>query len=87
MNEVIYEDLLNGIPLWLMEEYLHRTGARFDAQEWVHPVGWRAQVSQAEDYQIGALRVGRVHLVIRGTSQAVEQAVEALKPYLLRAGG
>lgn len=87
MDEAIYDDLISGIPLWLMEEYLHRTGARFDTQEWVHPAGWRAQVSQAEDYQIGALRVGRIHLTIRGTPHSVEQAIEALKAYLMRAGG
>ncbi|MFN3741887.1 MAG: hypothetical protein ACK4VW_04355 [Anaerolineales bacterium] len=87
MDEASYDDLINGIPLWLMEEYLHRSGASFNAQEWVHPAGWRAQVSQAADYQIGALRVGRIHLTIRGTPQSVKQAIETLKAYLVRAGG
>ncbi|MFO3797115.1 MAG: hypothetical protein ACK8QZ_07500 [Anaerolineales bacterium] len=87
MDEAIYDDLISGIPLWLMEEYLHQTGARFDGQEWMHPAGWRAQISQAEDYQIGALRVGRIRLTIRGTAQSIEQAIEALKPSLRRAGG
>ncbi len=82
-----HETLITGIPLWVMEDYLRRVGAMPSGDEWLHPEGWKARLEQAEDYQIGSLRVGRIRLTLYGSEQALEQAQQALAPYLLRGGG
>ncbi len=87
MEEVSQAFLLTGLPRWLVEDYLADLGAVRQADEWVHPQGWRAKVEPAPDYQIGSLRVGQVWLRLHGEAQAVQSAWEALKPKLLRAGG
>jgi hypothetical protein len=79
--------LITNIPLWLMEEYLRRTGAAQRGEEWEHPAGWRAHLSPAPDYQIGSLRVGRLRLRLSGDPAAIAQAEQSLQVYLLRGGG
>ncbi len=81
------ELLITNIPLWLMEEYLQRMGAQRVGEEWQHPVGWRAQLHPAEDYQLGSLRVGRLRLRLYGDMDAIGRAEETLQVYLLRGGG
>ncbi len=85
--ETHHETLITGIPLWLMEDYLRRLGAVPSGDEWLHSDGWKAQIEEAEDYQIGSLRVGRIRLILYGPAQVLEQAQQVLAPYLLRGGG
>lgn len=78
---------IRGVRLWLVQEYLRQLGAQSEAGGWLHGPGWKARLMQMEDYQIGSLRVGQVHLELKGNDRAVGQARQALEKKLLRAGG
>ena len=82
-----FETTLNGLPLWLLREYLESLGGHTVDDGTVEGDGWQARLTQVEDYQIGSLRVGRVHLELVGTPAAVEQTRQALQPKMIRAGG
>jgi hypothetical protein len=49
--------------------------------------GWRARLTQLEDYRIGSLRSGQVELVITGEASDVEAVLKRLEPRLFRGGG
>jgi len=49
--------------------------------------GWRARLSQLEDYRIGSLRSGQVEMVIIGEPDVVRSVLAALEPRLFRGGG
>jgi hypothetical protein len=82
-----FEATLNGLPLWLLREYLESLGGQTAGDGSVIGDGWQARLTQVEDYQIGSLRVGRVRLELVGNPAAVEQTRKALQPKMIRAGG
>jgi hypothetical protein len=86
-NSPGYDVTLTGIPLWLMREYIESVGGQSVEDGSVGGDGWQARLTQADDYQIGSLRVGRVRLELTGTPAAVDRTRRALEPKLLRAGG
>jgi len=49
--------------------------------------GWRARLSQLEDYRIGSLRSGQVEMVITGEAPVIEAMLKVLEPRLFRGGG
>jgi hypothetical protein len=81
------ETTVRGIPLWLLREYLQEVGGMADTGEWLSGAGWRARLTQVEDYTIGSLRVGQVRLEMEGEAEAVAQLRAKLEPKLLRGGG
>jgi molybdopterin synthase sulfur carrier subunit len=82
-----FETIVRGVPLWLLREYVEQIGGQIVEGEWLTGAGWQARLTQAEDYEIGSLRVGQVRLELRGEAEAVEHARRALAPKLLRGGG
>jgi len=82
-----FEVTVTGIPLWLLQEYLEELGARPGADGELQGEGWRAQLTQLEDYRVGSLHVGRVRLELAGSPEAISQIKPALEKKLLRAGG
>lgn len=76
-----------GIPLWLIREYLEEFGGVSDAHGLIAGPGWRIQLTQVEDFQLGSLRVGQVQVDI----EVEEEVLPVLQAYLdlklLRAGG
>jgi hypothetical protein len=86
-NSPPYHVTLTGIPLWLLREYVESVGGQPDADGTLVGEGWQARLTQADDYEIGSLRAGRVRLELTGTPAAVDRARRALEPKLLRAGG
>ena len=49
--------------------------------------GWRARLSQLEDFRIGSLRSGQVELVVTGEPEVVDAMLVLLEPRLFRGGG
>lgn len=78
---------VRAIPIWLLRDYLVGIGGRATGDEEVEGDGWKARLSQIDDYRIGSLSVGQVLLEIEGDDASVAAALEALEPKLLRAGG
>ena len=86
-SQPAFEFTVSGIPLWLMREYLVELGGQQVADDAVSGEGWQAQLAKAEDFQLGSLRVGRVHLQVYGDAQAIERLRPALEKKLIRGGG
>jgi hypothetical protein len=49
--------------------------------------GWRARLTQLDDYRIGSLRSGQVELAVTGASEVVTAVLVRLEPRLFRGGG
>ena len=82
-----YSREIRGIPLWLMREYLEKLGGRSEEDGSIHGEGWRATLTQQDDYQIGSLRVGQIKLELEAEEAALELLLPQLEKKLLRAGG
>ena len=86
-SQPAFEFTVSGIPLWLMREYLVELGGQQVADDAVSGEGWQAQLAKAEDFQLGSLRVGRVHLQVHGDAEAIHKLRPALEKKLIRGGG
>ncbi len=84
---VRYEKMVRGIPLWLLQEYLQEMGGTSQGQGQIDTPHWSARLTQLDDFQIGALRVGQVELSIVGEAEAMHLLQQVLEKKLLRAGG
>ena len=82
-----YTTTVRGIPLWLLREYVEDLGSQLDADGWLRGADWQIRLTQAEDFQIGSLRVGQVYLELEGSVEAIARVRPALDKKLLRAGG
>jgi hypothetical protein len=82
-----FEFTVSGIPLWLMREYLVELGGHQVADDAVSGDGWQAHLTKVEDFQLGSLRVGRMHLAFYGDAEVVQKLLPALEKKLVRAGG
>lgn len=82
-----YDQILPGIPPWLMQEYFRDIGGVEQPDGWFAGEGWRARVSDAEPFVLGSLRVGRVRLQLEGEPEALAAARRRLEPKLIRGGG
>ena len=78
---------LRGIPLWLLKIYLVEIGGVEDGSDKVRGSGWRALLTQMEDFQVGSIRVGQVRLELAIEEAVFEEFIAALEKKLLRAGG
>ncbi|MEM8883303.1 MAG: DUF1952 domain-containing protein [Planctomycetota bacterium] len=76
---------VRGIPLWLIREYMEELGGVVRDEHHVEGDGWRAELEQIEDFQIGSLKVGQVMVRLYGDDL---DAINAqLDDKLIRAGG
>jgi hypothetical protein len=86
-TEMIYERTLRSLPVWLLQEYLIELGGKLDEDGSVLGNGWRAQIRQLDDFQVGSLKVGQVHLKVKAVDGVVDDLMPVLEKKLLRAGG
>jgi hypothetical protein len=82
---------VRGMPLWLLRDYLVELGgvvAIGDERNarLVGP-GWTAVITRIEDFQIGSLKVGQLHITIDGDPDVLAELTPHLEKKLLRAGG
>jgi hypothetical protein len=75
-----------GIPLKLFRDYLIDLGGSPADDGRVVGPGWQAHLQRAEDFTIGSLRVGQVHVIIEGTPAVLDSLLPQLEKKLLRAG-
>ena len=78
---------LCGLPLWLLKIYLCEIGGHETDSDRVEGPGWRAHLTQLDDFQVGAIRVGQVRLRLEIEDDILEEFTAALDKKLLRAGG
>lgn len=78
---------LRGVPLWLLKAYLIEIGGAELEPDLVQGRGWKIQLVQLADFQVGAIRVGQVLLELEAESEIYPALNEALDKKLLRAGG
>ncbi|HKZ70655.1 MAG TPA: DUF1952 domain-containing protein [Anaerolineales bacterium] len=83
----MFETVVRGVPLWLIREYVEEIGGCARTDEWLNGEGWSVRLTEGEDYEVGALRVGQVRLEIDGDVDAVARVWASLQPKLLRGGG
>lgn len=79
--------VVHGVPTWLLKEYLIELGGSESSKGVVSGEGWQASYRQIDDYRIGSLSVGRVHLEIKGKDTAIEELMPRLDIKLMRGGG
>lgn len=75
-----------GIPLWLLREYLEELGGEASSAELVQGEGWRASLATIEPFRIGSLVVGRVQMQLQGEPDAIARMRPALDQKTMRAG-
>ena len=85
--DIVIERTLRSLPFWLLQEYLVELGGELQANGHVQGNGWTAQLTQIEDFQVGSLKVGQVHLKVNASPEMLETFIPALEKKLLRAGG
>ncbi len=78
---------LRGIPLWLLKAYLVEIGGAELEPGVIQGSGWKIQLQQLADYQVGSIRVGQVRLDLEADPAVFPALNEALEKKLLRAGG
>ena len=76
----------NGVPLWLMKEYLTELGAREMAENVLVANGWQAVVSKGEPVRIGSLVVGVTQVELSGDEDSIEAMLEKLHRKTMRCG-
>lgn len=88
MNQaLLFERTLRSLPLWLLQEYLVELGGQLNPDGSVQGCGWTAKMKQVDDFQIGSIRVGQVHLQVHADADVTDTLLPALEKKLLRAGG
>jgi hypothetical protein len=78
MLPIDFDSPIRGVPLWLMREYLEEAGGRTLPDGSVAGDGWRATLTQLDDFRIGKISVGQVRLELSGDAAALA----ALRPIL-----
>jgi hypothetical protein len=82
-----YHRVIRGVPLWLILEYLKELGGREESPGVITGEGWKANLHQMEDFQIGSIRVGQVKIHLTANAEIFENIQATLDKKLLRAGG
>jgi hypothetical protein len=77
---------VRGVPQWLIREYLKELGGEVQKDQSVVGYGWKAWLSEMDDYEIGSFSVAQVCLEAEGQEDKLEQLELGLKDKLLRAG-
>ncbi len=78
---------VHGVPLWLMRDYLVDLGGVPQEEGFVVGEGWEATYQRVEDFRLGSLVIGVVHLRITGEEGALAKLMWDLELKLLRGGG
>ena len=78
---------VRGIPLWLVKAYLIEIGGAELELNVVQGQGWKVQIQQMADFQVGSIRVGQVRLDLEAEPEIYPALTAALDMKFLRAGG
>ena len=78
---------VHGVPLWLLQEYLIELGGEVRGNQHVEGDGWKADFYKIEDYKIGSIVIGRVHLELSGEDDKLDELMPKLEIKLMRGGG
>jgi hypothetical protein len=82
---------IRGMPLWLLRDYLVELGGVVtggdERNAHLAGEGWTAVITRIEDFQIGSLKVGQLHITVDGDPHALAALTPQLEKKLLRAGG
>ena len=78
---------MRAVPLWLLREYLVELGGQAESEYSVVGAGWRASLTQLDDFRIGSLRVGEVEVRVVGKPAALERLAATLDRKLATRGG
>lgn len=81
------ERTLRGIPLWLLQEYLQELGGNILEDGHIEGAGWEVHLKQADDFQLGSLRIGQVYIRLEAGPAIMDEIIPLLEKKLLRAGG
>jgi hypothetical protein len=81
-EEVVFQ----GIPLWLLREYLEELGGEAVGDDRVVADGWTADIAKIEPFRIGSLVIGRVKMVLQGDPDAIAQMRPGLEQKTIRSG-
>lgn len=82
-----YVKEMRGLPLWLLREYLVEIGGEVDSAGEIRGDGWKATLTQMDDFHLGSLVVGEVRLEVDADEEAMARLMPVLEKKLLRAGG
>lgn len=85
--EVRVEQVIRGIPPWLLQEYMQDIGGESVKPGLVRGEGWQVELERIEDYQIGSLRVCQVQMILVAEKETYDRLKPELDKKLLRAGG
>jgi len=88
MTDILHwENDICGVPVWLLHEYLHELGGTIIANSHLSGQGWEVLLEPMEDYKVGSLSVGQVHLHLKADADIFNEIQVAIEKKLLRAGG
>jgi hypothetical protein len=87
MERVSREWDVHGMPLRLVQEYLQELGGQITAEDQVAGPGWVVRVRKIEDFQLGSIRLGQLHLKLEADAPVMETFLPALERKLQRGGG
>ena len=79
--------ILRSMPVWLLKDYLIEIGGQPDSNGGFRGEGWSATIEKMENYTIGSLSVGQVHLIMAGEPGVLEATLPILEEKMMRAGG
>ena len=80
------EQTLRSMPPKILEAYLLDLGGKRASEGRVIGPGWQAHLERLEDFQLGSIRVGQVHLTLEGEAEVLDALMPRLEMKLLRAG-
>jgi hypothetical protein len=87
VSKTVYERTLRSLPVWLLQEYLLELGGKLEEDGSVRGNGWKAQIRELDDFQVGSLKVGQVRLEVKAADDVADDLMPVLEKKLLRAGG
>jgi len=88
MTEILHwEKDICSMPVWLLKEYLKELGGTTTGNSLVSGQGWEMQIEPMEDYRVGSLSVGQVHIHLKAEADIFSEIQGAIEKKMLRAGG
>jgi hypothetical protein len=68
-----------SLPLWLARDYLCELGGRARDAQTIQGERWRAELSDAPDIVLGAMRIGQIEIVFDGDAEILQSLVAAFE--------
>jgi hypothetical protein len=78
---------VHALPMRLVKEYLQELGGQIIAEDQVTGPGWVVKLQKVEDFQLGSIRLGCLHLELEADPETMATFLPALERKLQRGGG